>query len=537
MSAKKANKSTVKKQVSAKRANFAWLSKFTLDTRAIDAFRILLALVLIYDMVLLKLPSFDMFFAQNGVLPVTECYKATKVSFLSPYFWIKSDTFTLGLMYATLGFYVLYGLGIALKFVKPIAWYLHLAIMLRNVYVTYGYDFYTDHALFFAMFLPMGNHYSPSFKNVVKDIKLPHPLVVFALVLQVFFLYLNTGLGKYGDTWMQGYAVRNMVADTTFNSPLKDILLNSAPLYKFFTYFVLFIEYVAPILLLVSFFKPNKLLRYLPIVMLFLLHIGIELFADVGTFSYISMAVLVVFLPASFWDGLERLFRVKKQAAGNYTPATMHNVVKAFMLSVIGLLVVLNVGYMLFHTAITKPLFPKLTKRYFIDPVGMPFRHLSICWQYWGMFAPNPMADTGWIDIEYEQAGTFPVNILDMRDASMVQPTYVPKGLEKLYMFYMRLWPNRLTQLKLLCYWADYKIKRFKEEHPDESIGSEFYIVCYQRYLGVLRKESYAPLVRKKYTLKELEDYLYNKKQPDIDKVPQNYMRNGQPGQVAPMPR
>ena len=153
------------------------------------------------------------------------------------------------------------------------------------------------------------------------------------------------------------------------------------------------------------------------------------------------------------------------------------------------------------------------------------------------MFAPNPMADTGWIDIEYEQAGTFPVNILDMRDASMVQPTYVPKGLEKLYMFYMRLWPNRLTQLKLLCYWADYKIKRFKEEHPDESIGSEFYIVCYQRYLGVLRKESYAPLVRKKYTLKELEDYLYNKKQPDIDKVPQNYMRNGQPGQVAPMPR
>lgn len=493
-----------------------WLSKFTLDTRSVDLFRVMLALIVLYDLIYYRIASFDLFYSTKGIVPVDFCYNQSLLSFLSPYYWFNNDTFSIGLLYFSVFVFVLYLLGIGLKFVKPLGWFLYLAVLLRNLNVEFGYNIYTDHALFWAMFLPMGNHCTLLKAKNAKHISAPS-LAVFAVALQVALLYFGTAVAKYGDSWIKGLAVRNMVVDITFDSPMQSIILNSPPLYTFLTYATLLAEYSIPALLIWSFFRKGNALRYAAILMVYALHLGILMFSDVGTFSYISMTMATLFLPAAFWDKLP----AKLQFSGIKLPQFIMPVWYRYTLTgSIGAMLFMSAMFWVFHTPVKKAFFPKTNTRYWLDTRVFPLKELSPFGQHWGMYAPNPMVNVGWITIEYQTDSLQPPRcIFNNALAKPNKPVYTAPLLEKYFCYFVRTWRTSSNEYNMAIFWAKYHIAKFRAAHP-ELANAKIYIVNYFKLVTTQKNIKSMPFSRVANTLEEFER-LKDKPQADETKPQQ----------------
>lgn len=481
-----------------------WLKKFTLDTRSAGLFRIMLALIVLYDLIYYRITSFDLFYSTQGIVPVDYCYKQSPVAFLSPYYWFNNDAASLGLLYFSVAIFVLYLLGIGLKVVKPLGWYLYLSVLLRNLNVEFGYNIYTDHALFWAMFLPLGNHFT-----VLKS-KQPesaNPLAVFAAAAQVALLYFTTAVAKYGDSWLKGFAVRNMVVDITFDSPMQKIILNSPPLYTFLTYSTLVAEYLIPVLLIWSFFRKDNGMRYAAIGLIYALHTGILMFSDVGTFSYISITMATLFLPAAFWVSLGK--RVKRIPAMVAKPFAEIKWVNYILYVAIGGMVFMNVMFYIFHTPIKKGLLPKGQQRYWLDTRSFPLKDISPFGQHWGMYAPNPMSNVGWITLEYQTDTLQPMrNLFNDAPALPNKPVYKPAKLETYFLYFARTWPSKKNQHDMAVFWAKYHINKFKNTHPELLGKAKIYVVNYFKIITLQKNIRNIPFTKQANSLQEFETLL-----------------------------
>lgn len=182
-------------------------------------------------------------------------------------------------------------------------WVIIGSLQARNNHVTYGADTLMRVVLFWSMFLPLGAMWSfDAEQNAKTPTASVSNLATFGLLAQVACIYFFTALQKSGFTWRESYdAVYYALGARDLSTWMGEWTFQTAPqgLFAAFTMGTLWLEFTIPILLL----APVRAgwLRMVGVVFVIALHMSIGINMSVGVFPALSIATVLVAIPASFW--------------------------------------------------------------------------------------------------------------------------------------------------------------------------------------------------------------------------------------------
>jgi hypothetical protein len=309
---------------------------FGIDVRSLAAFRIGLALLLLCDL-WFRCGSLGAFYTDAGVLPradqpVADVNAAWHVSLhlANGSWWWQAVLFALAAGFA---FMLLVGWRTRLALVA--SWVLLLSLHARNGQVLQGGDILLRCLLFWAMFLPLGAVFSVDrARAALHGGGVAEPprrrfvsVASAALLLQICFVYwFSAALKKDPDWHSDGTAVYYALSLEQLSTPFGQWLLNFPELLKVITQATMVQEAYGPYLA----FAPGLLLgafslrlaeratewsRLAAVILFVGFHLGLAATMELGPFPYICWVGWIPFLPALFWDGLERRRRRRDHVA------------------------------------------------------------------------------------------------------------------------------------------------------------------------------------------------------------------------------
>ncbi len=285
-------------------------SIFGLDVRSLALFRIVLGIILLFD-VAIRYEDVHAFYTDEGVLPR---------SALPPY----NLGMSVHILDGSLGFQVvlfyLHGfaalaliLGWHTRYVLPLAWFLTLSVHSRNTLVLHGGDILLRLLLFWSMFLPLSANYSLDSLSRAPPPRRVVSMGTVAFILQMCMVYWFAGLLKWGNAWREdGYALYMALNVGHFTTPLGASLLEQHSLLTVLTFSTVILESCGPFLLFVPW--RNWLFRLLAIFSFTMFHVSIGLTMLMGIFQPVCIAAWMIFLPGEFWDWLGRRLRRTRPA-------------------------------------------------------------------------------------------------------------------------------------------------------------------------------------------------------------------------------
>lgn len=436
---------------------------FTIDLRALAAFRILLSASVLIDL-FYRFQDIEAFYTDDGTFPVQAYHKYWQL----PVFWsvhaLSGELWWQILLFA----FAVFAAGAMLigwrtRLFTIISWGMMLSIQNRNPMVLMGVDQLMMVLLFFSIFLPWQKRYSidarkhPEWQLQTSE----YSFASAALMLQVTFIYIFSYVLKTGAEWTsEGTAIYYTLSVDELVKPLGKWLLQFQDFLRILTFIVLRTEILIPIL----FFFPiyTKEARYTAFFMVLCLHIGFWLTLLVSYFPLVNVIAVVIFIPEPFWDWLDRKF-MRRFSRNRQDELESPYPKKSTEIITQGI-PVLTILYVLWWNLGTIP------NSRFAMPVSAqyPGYALRLC-QAWDMFAPFPLKDDGWFAMpgdmingkikEVWRAGPTlrfgkPKNVID---------DYANFRWEK-YMH--RLWEKQNTWLR--TYFAEYTCRNWNESHPPE---------------------------------------------------------------------
>ncbi len=282
---------------------------FAIDLRSLAIFRISIALVMLVDLAR-RAADLSSMYASGGALSLAAVHdyygKLWKWSF---HLWSDAwgyQAFLFGLASCCA---IALLVGYRTRFTTCLAWMLTCSLNTRAPLLMNGGDVLLCMGLFWGIFLPLGARFSidTSRQRQVPDRDTILSIATAGILLQVAMMYLFTGLWKCNPIWLSGDALTIALSDVTVTRPLGHWLLNYPSLLHLLTYCTLGLELLGPLLL----FSPvgTRYLRPAVLVCLLGLHIGIELTLTVMVFSYASLALLMLFIPGSWWTRFSDILR------------------------------------------------------------------------------------------------------------------------------------------------------------------------------------------------------------------------------------
>ncbi|MFW5964092.1 MAG: HTTM domain-containing protein [Natronomonas sp.] len=294
-----------------------------IDARGLAAFRIALGCLLVLDL-LVRADDLQAFYTDSGVLPRTTnavLYPAlSRLSLhgLSGESWVQAVLFVVAGVFA-----VSLAVGYRTRFAATVSWVLLASLQLRNYLILNGGDTVLLVALFVGLFLPLGERWS--LDAVAREGRAPQRFVVgfgtAALLSQVVSIYTTNAIFKLrGSLWMEGTAVRYVFALDRFTVRLGDFFAGIEPLLVAVNWAWFGLLVVAPLLvILVGRARTALTAAFLAA------HVGMFLTMELGLFPHVMVACLLVFLPPSAWDRIERrLSGVVRRLEGWLTTAGSH---------------------------------------------------------------------------------------------------------------------------------------------------------------------------------------------------------------------
>ncbi len=277
-----------------------------IDLRSLAFFRVAIALVVLND-VFARIPDLTVFYSDAGVLPRAEVFSMHSPYDLSVYFMAGSavSMAILFLLHALSAVGLL--AGFRTRLMVFLCWLFTISIQDRNPLVMMGgADAYLRLLLFWGMFLPLGQRFSlDAALNPRKeqDPPLLFNLATSAILLQCVIVYLMTSAQKWSmGIWRDGTAVSYVLNNEIFAKSAAQYFLQFPALLTGLTYVVPAFEFFGPVLL----FCPwgTGLLRTLTVLGFIFMHTAFFVCIDVEFFQFVSIAALLLFLPAWFWDTL-----------------------------------------------------------------------------------------------------------------------------------------------------------------------------------------------------------------------------------------
>lgn len=294
-------------------------SRLGIDPRALGAFRIGLALVLLADLLVLRLPGLTTFYTDDGVLP------RSALAETSPAFARWSLHAQSGSLWAQA---LLVGIAVTLagcllvgyrsRFAAVGSALLLASLHARNPYLTNGGDTILVSLLFLAAFLPLDARWSlrgrrrragsrataaPRAGDATRG---DDPRVVSAatatVLLHVAIIYaINAVLKFRSDAWSSGVAVRRIFQ-------LEDFVYLLGPTVAEFPGLLTAINWLwtatlcAAVLLVVA----TDRLRAATVAAFVGAHLGMAATMRLGAFPFVMLAALLLYLPPRIWDPIDR---------------------------------------------------------------------------------------------------------------------------------------------------------------------------------------------------------------------------------------
>ena len=282
---------------------------YSLDSRSMVLFRVYVAVILLINYLFTRMPFFDLFHSENGLLPIKDLINSDNFS---------AQTTSLNFLYFGDGFQIfLFGLAIVCAVFLLIgyrtrwavfgSWILLASLHAKNPLINNSGDSLLALLLFWSLLLPLSSHFSVDKaldEKIVKPFK-EFSVASFCLIGQMLLLYMFAGISKTGSAWRDGSAVYYSLMLENHRTQWGDILLQYPEVMKYLTHLTYyFFETALPwVFVFLAWWWPARILL---VFLMIGFHFSLNLFLELGLFSWIVISGWLVLLPSEFWNKLNK---------------------------------------------------------------------------------------------------------------------------------------------------------------------------------------------------------------------------------------
>lgn len=331
---------------------------FSLNTKSLAIFRIVLGLSLIIDLSV-KLAHSTALYSDIGVLPRADQIELIHPNFWSLFFISGTPLWSSILIFITLLVTLSFTFGQFTRSCAAILWVLIVSMQNRNLMILNGGDDLIRFLLLWSIFLPLDRHYSlrdsQESKNVLN-------IGTIGLITQLIILYWQTGWLKTGPEWADGSALGLVLHLDVFTTSIGNYLATYPEITKILTYLSLWTEKYLIFFVLLPFFTT----RFSVVLAFILLHLGIWLTMNIGVFPLVCIALWLALIPQLKTSNIEIKFSKISTTLG---------------LGIISL----TVWWVMATMAVLPP----------VTDAARGFIYSTRLDQHWSMFAPSPLRNDG----------------------------------------------------------------------------------------------------------------------------------------------
>ncbi|ELZ03105.1 HTTM domain-containing protein [Natrialba asiatica] len=297
-----------------------------IDVRALAVFRIALGMVLLADLLTLRLPGLVTFYSDSGVFPqstLAETYpafEAWSLHALSGAPWFQGLLFAVAGVFASL---LLVGYRTRLAVTGSLV--LFASLLARNPLLVNGGDTILLTFLVLGLVLPLGTRWSldarRGSRRPERSGSTDTRTVSFAtatILVHFGCIYGTNAVRKFqSDPWTSGVAVRQIFHLEQYLTPLGSALSASAALLTAVNWGWTALLSGSVLLLVLT-----GRARIALVAGFVTAHLGMAATMRLGVFPFVMIAGLLLFLPSSCWDRLERFLAATElgQRAGAGLP-------------------------------------------------------------------------------------------------------------------------------------------------------------------------------------------------------------------------
>lgn len=377
---------------------------FGFDLRSIALFRVAVGVVTLSD-VLRRSLDFLAHYTDDGVVPIAHAVAQFPHPWpVNLYVLSPSVEWQVFLVSITLLACLAVIFGIFTRAAWALTWILILSLQNRNELVGNAGDVVLRLLYFWGLFLPLDAANNQGRAPIFS-------MATVGLTFQIIFIYFFAAVLKSDPDWHQeGTAVFYALHLDKFATGVGVWLRQFPALLKWMTFVVWHFELVAPILLVSPYrFQQVRLVTTLA---LMAMHFGFALCLRIGTFPWICIAGLSILLPSHFWCLFLRDERRSGQAS---LPEIRFAPLSRLSNALAALFLLFVLIWNLAGLPGSKIVFPKSVQ---------PLFKLAGLDQGWGMFAPRPSREDGWIVIPGETVQGRPVDVwyLDKSPVNWAKP-------------------------------------------------------------------------------------------------------------------
>lgn len=380
---------------------------FCIDLRSLAAFRITIAIILLWDL-WARSRDLEAHYTDAGVLPrnvLVEFFLSRR-----PYFSVHTFDGSAQFEALLFGVAALFAIALLVGYRTWIAtaacWFLTCSLHARNHLIVHGGDDALRMLLFWSMFVPLGSQWSVDrtrASRVERDDRGVRSWGTAGLMLQLCFIYFFSATLKSHPSWRQdGTAVYLALSIDQFATQFGRALLPYHGPLKALTFGTLALEMAGPFFALLSY--KSAALRMLTVCSFIAFHVGLALCIELGIFPAVCIAGWLAFIPGSVWD---RLTQGVRRAAPRFP-----RIPAGIAIAVSRVLSRIRKRPLRLQLSLTGSLVAGLALTYILmwnvrasnyDRVVKVFpRELNVIGevaridQYWNLFAPYPILEHGW---------------------------------------------------------------------------------------------------------------------------------------------
>lgn len=294
-----------------------WQTRYlTIDPRSLAALRVGLASLLLLDLAK-RAADLGLWYTNAGLLPNHRLLWRPDTPYQLSYLYALFTTQQVRVaLLITLVVYLCFLVGFRTRLMHVLSWFSLLSLHTRVTMLANGGDYVFCTLLLWSAFLPLGARFSiDRWLAEMRNPEAPEPqpvrsLAVLALLVQLSVIYFFNAVHKSGETWRDGSAIHYLLHQVRVVTALGVWVREHVPfvLLQALTYATLVIELALPLLILSPWFLWP---RRLAIPLIWGLHGGIALLANVGLFSPVMMVFALTLLGPADWDWLEARFGVR----------------------------------------------------------------------------------------------------------------------------------------------------------------------------------------------------------------------------------
>lgn len=287
------------------RTRRAVVARFSVDRRALAAFRVALATAVLVDLAL-RLRDVRAFYTDAGVLPralLLETFPTLgrlSIHTLSGGLWWQLVLFA-----ATAVAALALAAGYRTRLATALTFGLVLSMQLRNPVLLNAGDSLLRRLLLWSVLLPLGARWSVDARRreLTPDRTALASVAAVGLLVQVLAVYVvNAALKARGSAWHDGTAGRLAFGMDAITVMFGEVVAEFPALLTAGTYAWTLLLVCAPLLVLAT-----GRARTVVVAAFMAGHVAMALTLRLGAFPLVSLAALVPFLPGVVWDRVERV--------------------------------------------------------------------------------------------------------------------------------------------------------------------------------------------------------------------------------------